>query len=444
MTRATRAPGLALALLLLAAGCGEGTWLGENPPPPLPGERRPVLLIEDELRADPRLDQLRVTLPPAARNAEWPQAGGGATHVVPHPDAARQLEVAWRTSIGRGAGGGARLLAGPVVARGTVFAVDARGTTVAVDAANGRRLWDFYPEEAERVDRLAGGAVTFGEGRLFVVATGGLVLALDPATGGEIWRRPIKAPIRAAATVAEGRVLVPTADGQLYALDAASGEVLWQHAGLFEQAGILGGASPAVARGIVIAAYASGEVAALALDSGRQLWTDTVLRPRRTLAIGAIADIVGDPVIAGERVVVAGASGEMAAFDLERGLREWTAEVTSIQTPWVAGNFIFVLTERGEVVCLVDQGGRIRWVTPLPVRVDPDEAESRAIRWTGPILASERLLLASSEGEFLSLSPFTGAILGTSRIGGAVSVPAAMADGTVFFLTDNGELVAFR
>ena len=44
-----------------------------------------------------------------------------------------------------------------------------------------------------------------------------------------------------------------------------------------------------------------------------------MLRPRRTLAIGAIADIVGDPVIDGGRVIVAGASGEMAAFDLARG-----------------------------------------------------------------------------------------------------------------------------
>jgi outer membrane protein assembly factor BamB len=199
-----------------------------------------------------------------------------------------------------------------------------------------------------------------------------------------------------------------------------------------------------VAGQIVIAAYASGEVVALTLDSGQQLWSDAVLRPRRTLAIGTIADIVGDPVIAGDRVLVAGVSGEMAAFDLERGVREWTAEVTSIQTPWVAGNFIFVLTERNEVVCMVDQGGRIRWVTALPALVDPENPDSRQIRWVGPILVSDRLLLASSEGAVVSVSPFTGEVLGSGEVGGAVSVPAAVAGGTVFFLTDGAQLVAFR
>ena len=178
-------------------------------------------------------------------------------------------------------------------------------------------------------------------------------------------------------------MLVATADGQMFALDAATGEPIWQHAGLFEQAGLLGGASPAVANGLVIAAYASGEVVALSLENGQQLWSDTVLRPRRTLAIGTIADIVGDPVIAGDRVFVAGVSGEMAAFDLERGVREWTAEVTSIQTPWVAGNFIFILTERNEVVCMVDQGGRIRWVTPLATLVEPEDPDSRQFAGRG-------------------------------------------------------------
>lgn len=428
----------------LLAGCGEGTWLGENEAPPLPGERKPVLLIEDQLAADPRLAELNVVLPPAVRNTAWPQSGGGPTHVMQHLTAAESLNVVWRAGIGAGAGGGSRLLAGPVVAGGRAFAVDADGMTTAVDAGTGNEVWQFYADDAEEVDRLAGGAAAYDQGRLFVVNGNGMVYRLDVASGGEVWRRQIKAPIRAAPTVADEHVLVPAADGQLFALDAATGELFWQHAGLFEPAGLLGGAAPAVADGIVIAAYASGEVVALSLQSGQQLWSDTVLRPRRTLAIGSIADIVGNPVITGGRVLVAGVSGEMAAFDLERGIREWTADVTSTQTPWIAGNFIFMLTERNELVCMVDQGGRVRWVSPLPALVDPENAESRQIRWTGPILVSERLLLASSEGEVVSVSPFTGEILGSVEIGGAVSVPAAVADGTVYFLTDGAQLVAFR
>jgi outer membrane protein assembly factor BamB len=436
--------GALLAGAAFLAGCSEGTWLGETQAPPLPGERKPVLLIEDQLSADPRLAQLNVTLPPAARNADWPQVGGVATHVMQHLDAAGALEVAWRAGIGSGAGGRTRLLAGPVVAGGRVFVVDTDGMVTAVDAAGGDRVWQFYPEDVEEVDRLAGGAAAYDGGRLFAVTGNGMVFGLDAAAGTELWRRQIRAPIRSAPTVAEGRVLVPTADGQLFALDEASGELIWQHAGLFEQTGLLGGASPAVADGIVVAAYASGEVVALSLATGQQLWSESVLRPRRTLAIGTIADIVSDPVISGQRVFVAGMSGEMAALDLQRGVRDWTAEATSIQTPWVAGNFIFLLTERNELVCMVDQGGYIRWVTALPSLVDPENPDSRQIRWVGLVLVSDRLLLASSEGDLISVSPFTGEVRSTVELGDGVSVAPAVAGGTVFFLTDGAQLVAIR
>ena len=443
MSGLTRRGALGAAAALLA-GCGEGTWLGENAPPPLPGERKAVLLIEDQLTADPRLANLNVVLPPAETNASWPQAGGNPTHAMQHLQGAPGLQVAWRSDVGAGAGSRSRLLAGPIIAGNQVFTVDADGTVAAVDAATGDQAWQFSAEDAEEIDRLAGGAAAYADGRIFAVTGNGMVYALDAGAGVEIWRRQIKAPIRSAPTVADGKVLVPTADSQLYALDAATGELLWQHAGLFEQAGLLGGASPAVADGIVVAAYASGEVVGLSLATGTQLWSDSVLRPRRTLAIGTIADIIGDPVIANSRAFVAGMSGEMAAFDLERGAREWTAEVTSIQTPWIAGNFIFLLTERNQVVCLVDQGGYIRWVTQLATLVDPNEPDGRQIRWTGPVLVGDRLLLANTEGQLVSLSPFTGETLTTVEIGDAVSVPPAVAAGTVYLLTDGAQLVAIR
>ena len=154
-----------------------------------------------------------------------------------------------------------------------------------------------------------------------------------PASGAEQWRQRLRAPVRASPTVAGDVLLVVTADNQLFALDVATGEVIWRHAGTFEPAAILGGASPAVSRSIVLVAYSSGEVFALSLSDGRPLWQDAVLRPRQTLAIGSITDIVGDPVIDDDRVIVAGNGGEMAAFDLVSGARAWDMRLPRARRP---------------------------------------------------------------------------------------------------------------
>jgi outer membrane protein assembly factor BamB len=431
---------IALASMLVLSGCG--TWLGESEEPRLPGERVSVMLLEEGPRADERLASLSVVLPPPRPNEDWPQSGGTPSHAPGHLAVADTIERAWSASIGAGSSGRERLLASPIVAQGRVFTIDSEGSISAFAASDGSRAWTAEPEELEPVDRLGGGGIAWIDGKLVAAFSHGDVVALDAGSGAELWRQRLRAPVRTNPSAADGKVFVVSADNQLFTLSADTGEILWRHAGTFEQAALLGGAAPAIDGSTVVAAYSSGEVFALDVDDGRPLWGEALLRPRRTLAIGSITDIVGDPVIDRDRVIVAGNGGEMAAFDLARGARVWDVQLTSRETPWVVGDFIFALTERNEVVCVLRQGGHIRWVSPL---VRPDEpASDEPQRWAGPVLAGDRLILVGSTGEVASMSPYTGELLGRADLGGSVTLPPVVAGGTVYFLTDGGELLAYR
>ncbi len=429
------------AIALLAACDG---YFGAEREVPLPGERIPVMLLEEDVEVDPRIADIRVTLPDPWVNTAWPQAGGNASHAMHHLALPDSINLDWRTSIGRGSSGSSKLLSEPIVAAGRVFTVDADGDIRAFTTTDGKRQWSYEPDSLEDSDRLRGGGLAFDDGRLYATTTIGEVLALNPDDGSELWRQPLLAPSRGAPTFIDGKVLAITADNQLFALDAQTGDVLWRHAGLFEQAAILGGAAPASTDGVVITPYSSGEVFALRSDSGATIWSDTVIRPRRTLAISAITDINGSPIIDRDRVIVAGNGGEMASLDIRRGTRVWDADLTSIETPWVAGDYIFLVTERSEVVCLLRQGGLIRWVTALRYLEDPEDPDTDRIRWTRPILASDRLILASSEGEIVSISPYTGEVLGTTRAPAPVAVAPIVANNTLYILTENGDLLAYR
>jgi len=441
--RAFRRSLVALTTSLFLAGCGLG-WLGGVDEDPLPGERIPIMLMNEGIAADPRIANLNVVLPPPERVADWPMQGGNAANAMHHLYLGDDVQLAWRANIGSGSGGAAQLLARPIVAGGRVFAVDSQGQITALSASNGQRLWRVTPEGMRASDRLRSGGIAYADGRLFATTGGGDVLALDADDGSELWRRRLFSPIRTAPTAAGGRLLVTTSANQTFALDSATGDVLWQHVGFFEQAAILGGATPAANQRLAVAAYSSGEVFALDLDNGQPIWSDTVLRPRRTLAIGAISDITGNPVIDQNRVIVAGNGGEMGAFDIANGARSWNLDVTSRHTPWVAGDFIYVLTDRNEVVAVARQGGLVRWVSPLERLRNPDDPESTRIFWAGPVLAGDRLILAGSTGEAVSISPYTGEILGRLSLPGPVSLPPVVADGTLYLLTNRGELLAYR
>ncbi len=433
---------LVLALLQLT-GCGDG-YFGADEAPPLPGERVPVLLINQDVAADPAIADLPIVLPTPNANPDWPQAMQGAAHDPGHLDLADDLALAWRASIGAGDGSRQRILSPPVVGAGAVYAMDAEGAVSAHASADGARLWRVVPEGLEGDGRLRAGGVALGRDRVFATTGTGMVLALDAGDGREVWRRPLLTPIRTAPALADGRVLVTTSANQTFALDASSGEVLWQYAGFPEQASILGGAVPAAAGNAVVAAYSSGDVVGLDAESGQAVWQDTVLRPRRTLAINTIGGITGAPVIAGDRVIVAGNGGETAAIRLADGGRLWDVEIASAGTPWVAGGYAYVLSERNELVAILRDGGQVRWISPLQRLLEPDDPNSRRVYWTGPVLAGDRLLLASSEGEAISVSPYTGEVLGRIDLPGAVSLPPVVADRTLYVLTDGGDLVAYR
>ncbi len=418
-------------------------WYGESEDAPLPGDRISVLLREDQLSIDPSIADLKVVIPQASRNADWPQHGGSPAYRPQHPTGPEAGSVVWSAEVGESSTAG-QLLARPVIADGLAFAMDAKGSVSAFDIETGSLRWRKSHEDLKLGEGIFGGGLAHDAGRLFMVLTAGTVISLDSGDGAELWRQPLSLPLRSAPAVADGVVLVLTADNQVYALDQETGQPAWRHAGFFQASGVLGGPSPAIDDGIAVVPYSSAEVFALRLDNGRPLWSDTLERPRRTQGLAEINDIDGAPVIDNGRVYVGGRGGQMAAIDMRRGVRAWDVDLAAVDTPWVVGDFLYLLTERSEVVCLTRNDGRIRWVAQLPLHANPEDTSSEAVKWRGPVLSGERLYLTSSVGDLVALSPFDGAEISRVSLPAPAATTPVIADGAVFILTEDAELLAYR
>jgi len=432
---------VALLLGALTACSGDG-WYGGGDEPPLPGERIAVLALESELKPDPNLADTEITLPTAEINTAWPQHSNASA--LQHLVLAKEPKPAWQAELGEGSIGSGQLLARPVVADGRIFAMDAFGSISAYETKTGKQLWRKTYEDLGLDDSVFGGGLAIDGGRLFASFTSGDVISLNIADGAELWRQALELPIRSAPTLSDSILLVLTADNQVYALDQLTGQPNWRHAGFFETSAVLGGPSPAVDGGIAIVPYSSAEVYALRLDNGRPLWSDTLARPRRTQALAQISDIDGTPVIDGDRVYVGGRGGQVAAIDIRQGVRAWDADLAAVDTPWLAGDFIFLLTERNEVVCLSRQDGRIRWVTQLPLTDAANGANGKTLTWRGPVLAGEQLIVTNSGDEVVTLSPYNGERQGSFSLPEPAAATPVIADGTIYILTEEAELLAFR
>ena len=376
-------------------------------------------------------------------NEWWPQAGGYPDHAMGHPGLADGLREAWRVSIGDGSSSTRRLLARPVVAEGRVFTMDTDFEVAAFDEASGREVWRTDARSENERGEALGGGVGFGEGRLYVTTGYGELLALDPGSGAIQWRERVGVPLRAAPTGIGGRGFVVPLDTQAFAYDAAQGNQLWSHTGILETAGLLGSAAPAANGSVVVVPYSSGELFALRVENGRAAWSDNLAAVRRIGTLSSLADIRGMPVIDRGLVLAVSHSGRMVAIDERSGARAWEQEIGGVEMPWAAGEFVFVLSNEGEVVAVTREAGRIRWVAALERWGNP-EARRDPIFWSGPVLAGGRLWVVSTRGDLVALSPDDGREVGRAELPGGAFLAPVVANGTLYTLTDNGTLIAYR
>lgn len=437
MIRALLRHGALAGLALTLAAC---SWF-ESDPERLQGERIDVLGPERRLSADEGIQDREVQLPRPYINSSWPQPGGNPPHAMFHLDLADAPSRAWSVDVGQSSGDRQQIMSQPVVAGGRVYAMDAATTVGAYNTDNGRRVW--RRELIEDTDGVFGGGVAFADGRLFVTTGAGRLFALDAETGETVWSYDGSAPMRAGPTVRDGRVYAVSIVNETVALSAQDGSELWTHQGIEEQAGLLGSASPAATGAAVFVAYSSGELFALLPENGRSLWSDSLAGIARTDSVANLTDVRAKPVADGNRVYAISNANRMTAIDTRRGARVWDKRLSGIEMPWIAGDWLFMVSVRGELLALERETGRIRWVRELARWEDPEDRDGPIV-WQGPVLAGDRLILLGSHGKAVSVSPYNGEVLGAIDIPGSPAVPPVVADETLYILTDGATLAAYR
>jgi outer membrane protein assembly factor BamB len=453
---------LMLGLSAMAlAGCGifggGGGGGDKKPKTPTLGQRIAILTAESGVEADPALADVGILLPEPIANTDWPQAGGNPNKVLEHVNLGLSVGQVWSAKIS-GTTKYERLASAPIVAEGKLFVVDTFARLHAFDAQSGKKIFTVQIGSQEDTrggislltgemtgDRglLFGGGVSYDSGTLFGTNGLGDVAAFSAADGKQLWKVRPGGPLRGAPSVSDGNLYVMSQDSQLLALSAKDGSLAWSAAASTELTGIFGTASPAVAQGTVVAGFSSGELNAYRYENGRSLWGDALSRTSISTSVSSLADVDASPVIDRGRVFAIGQGGRMVSLELVTGQRLWEINVAGISTPWIAGEWLFVLDDDARLLCIARSNGKVRWISQLR-RYDKPKTKKGEINWVGPVLAGGRLIVASSDGRLANVDPTTGTVQNETKAGGPVTLPLVVAGNTLYVLTDDGRLTAWR
>lgn len=434
---------LLLSTCLILNACS--VFESEPDKKPLPGERISILDLQKELKPNASANLENLTIPPAVINADWPQSGGYPHHAMENVNVGTgaNLEQIWKANIGTGGSSRIPLNAKPIVAQGQVYTLDANSRVRAFHNQTGKLIWEQNVKSLREKDEVINGGLSYAGGVLYVTSGYDEILALDPNNGAIFWRTKLSAGSRAAPTIINGRVFVTTMNNNIVALDASNGKSLWEYEGVGETTGLLGAASPAANDQIVVAAFSTGDIVALRVENGSVLWEDSLANSLRLGGMAGLSDIRGLPVIAGDRVIAISYGNKMIAFDKNNGGRLWQREIGGAETPWVSGNQVYVLTSDSKVMALDIATGDILWVIEIK-KFENEKDRKGILSWTGPIMVNSKLLIAGTDGRVVELDPKNGSELNRWDAGDTVSISPIAASGTLYVLSDNGTLSAYR
>lgn len=339
----------------------------------------------------------------------FPRADLQATGCVPET-LPEKLAVVWEFK-------GENSFESPVVVDGDkLFAADANGLILAIDSATGKELW--------RVETELGFTTSpaVQDGLLVVGDVDGAIFALDAATGKERWKAKAKAEISGAATFYNEWVLITSQDGKLYALSKSDGSNVWT----YETSDQIR-CSPTIAGDRTFLGGCDGNLHNIRLSDGKAA--------AEPLPLGGPTG--STPAVIDNHAYLPVMAGAVLAFDWKENKEVWRYEDDEREQEYrssaaVSDKLVIVSSQNKQVDALDRETGKRIWRYTLRRRADGS-----------PIIAGDDCWVAGTDGRLIRLSLADGKEKWSFEIGGQFIAGPSIANGRLYIPDNKGVIRCF-
>lgn len=350
----------------------------------------------------------------------------------------------------------------PIIAEDKIFTLGGQGELQARDINNpSKKIWQTDVEQeylhenrkdadwlddiesiVKDKDEFLGGNICYSLGTIFVTTKRGNVFALEASNGKIIWRKKIDAPLRTSPVAKNNILIITTIENRTFALDAKTGENIWEHEGDEEKNKLASSPAPLIIKDDIIITYSSGQVFKLGLKDGEERWESIVAPQKITTLLPTNNDIAYSPIYHDGMIILVSSDGSINAIDENNGEDIWNFEGNGIVgSPWPVSNFIFAINRFGNMYALSAKTGSLVWKVDL---ADPEEIDEDNLMFTPPIMAQNYLYITDQEGKMRAYSPKDGSIVKEIDIEDNVIRTPVVANGKMFVLTNDSDLLVME
>ena len=228
-------------------------------------------------------------------------------------------------------------------------------------------------------------------------------------------------------------------DNRIFCLSTINGSKIWDVRSIPSFIKLQNLLSSAISKqGDIITINSSGDLLKVNSNDGKIIWALNTLES--TLAHAADFFKSSEIVILDENIFFSSKS-TFFSYNLDTGQLNWKQEVSSVGSPIIDGNNIFIITKNGYFVIIDKKTGEIISSTNI-LKILKKKKQSTRI--TGFIMGSGKIYSVSSNGYLIISSPVSGKVETFKKIGDPVISAPIITDGKLYILTKNSRILGFN
>ncbi|MDA0901827.1 MAG: PQQ-like beta-propeller repeat protein, partial [Proteobacteria bacterium] len=313
------------------------------------------------IEVDKSLSDIKITIPQQSPNSFWSRQNNYNNSRIENFALSKDLKKKKTIWSGYRTSYKYRNVFAPAIEEDKIYLLDDKGNLSARNLADYKKLWKKRIIDKKSRKNFTIGKIFYKDNKVFVTSGYNQLTAHNAQNGDVVWSKelasiPISTPI-----ADDKRLYVITNDNKTYALNNHNGEILWVHSGILKNTGILGAADPVFYKNSVIISYSSGEIYLIDKRSGETLWSYDLNLNRATNSDFILNDIDATPIIKDDVVYAVGNGGLMMAISIKDGAVLWQKELATITDFWIAGDFIYLVNNDNQLICLYTKTGGIKW-----------------------------------------------------------------------------------
>ncbi|MFK7736829.1 MAG: PQQ-binding-like beta-propeller repeat protein [Pirellulaceae bacterium] len=274
--------------------------------------------------------------------------------------------------------------ASPIIADGKVFANDHDGRIVALDLATGKELWK------RELDTGFIASPAYRDGVLFAADYDGVIYALNGTTGKEVWTFESEGgEINGSPVFHKDSVLFTADSGTLFRLQCKDGSLVWKYE---TNEPILCGAS--LTANVTFLGGCDEHLHVVDLEKGTRIGDP--------VSVGATQST---PCVVGDRVMLPSHTGHIYQFEVAESnelTKKWEFRDDSVANEFrnslAVKDGLAVGTSSSKRVFAIDiETGEVKWTKILRKRAD-----------ASPIIAGDSVIAAAADGRLIRFDLQTG------------------------------------